>query len=60
MLKIDQNLCDQCGTCIAVCPADALALTEQLAVDGLKCTTCGTCVRVCPFGALAVAKDSKR
>ena len=45
--------CDRCGTCISVCPANALMLlTETLVLDVKRCTGCGTCVTVCPFGAL--------
>jgi Uncharacterized Fe-S center protein len=54
MLIIDKSTCDVCGTCISVCPANALLLTEALEVDLQKCTLCGTCVKVCPFGALSV------
>ena len=54
MLYIDLNACDQCATCISVCPSDALLLTDHLEVDEQKCTVCGTCVNVCPFGALSI------
>jgi ferredoxin len=54
MLDINLSICDQCATCISVCPSDALLLTEHLEVDEKKCTSCGTCVNVCPFGALSI------
>ena len=57
MLKIDTKTCDLCGTCISVCPANALLLTDRLIVDQ-KCTQCATCVKVCPFGALSITKAS--
>lgn len=53
MIKIDKNKCDQCGTCISVCPGDALVLLHELEINPEKCRTCGQCVRVCPFGALS-------
>ena len=28
MILVDVNLCDLCGTCIAVCPVDCIELTE--------------------------------
>jgi ferredoxin len=56
MLKIDTKTCDQCGTCISVCVADALLLTDHLEVDPTRCTLCGTCVKVCPFAALSINK----
>jgi electron transfer flavoprotein alpha subunit len=56
MLNIDTKICDLCGTCISVCPANALLLlTDALQVDQ-KCTQCGACVKVCPFGALSFQK----
>jgi anaerobic carbon-monoxide dehydrogenase iron sulfur subunit len=56
--KIDVSLCDRCGTCIAVCPANALILLpEALVVDGNRCTDCGNCVKICPFGALRLSHE---
>jgi|WetSurMetagenome_2_1015567.scaffolds.fasta_scaffold398514_2 ferredoxin len=52
-VDIARDHCDYCGTCISVCPANALMLlTETLTVDSKRCTGCGVCVAVCPFGAL--------
>jgi len=56
MLSINANVCDQCATCISVCPSDALVLTDHLEVDVKKCTSCGTCVNICPFGALSIQR----
>lgn len=45
--------CDQCGTCIAVCPSDALMLGEfKVIVDNNSCTDCGICIKICPIAAL--------
>ena len=50
--------CDQCGTCIAVCPADALMLSEfKVIVDHDACTECGICVKMCPIAALEVKNE---
>jgi digeranylgeranylglycerophospholipid reductase len=55
---VDRESCGYCGTCVSVCPADAIDLIDlYLNVDGEKCTGCKTCVKVCPVGALEV-KDS--
>jgi ferredoxin len=53
-LEIDKAVCDECGTCISVCPVDALELTNDLKVDPELCIECGNCVKVCPVGALHV------
>lgn len=55
MIKINYEICDDCGTCISVCPRNALVFGdgEKLRVDD-KCVTCGLCVGVCPFAALTL------
>ncbi|MBN1577930.1 MAG: 4Fe-4S binding protein [Chitinispirillaceae bacterium] len=55
-LKIDKKVCDRCGTCISVCPCNALLLTDELSVIRDQCTQCGTCVAICPVGALEIEK----
>jgi ferredoxin len=57
MLKIDRSACDECGTCISICPFDALVFNPGLKVDDAKCVSCGKCVRICPFGALSLAAE---
>ena len=49
---IDHKKCDFCGTCVAVCSADAIELKESvIIVDEAKCTLCGSCIDICPIGA---------
>jgi NADPH-dependent glutamate synthase beta subunit-like oxidoreductase/NAD-dependent dihydropyrimidine dehydrogenase PreA subunit len=54
--------CIGLGTCISVCPFDALSMGD----DGLPvvheniCTGCGTCVRTCPKGIIALTSVSNR
>ena len=55
MLRIEYTraLCDFCGTCVAVCPHDAIELSESdLEIDTEKCTLCLNCVHICPVRAL--------
>jgi len=50
-----RSLCDLCGTCVAVCPTDAIKLSEiELTIDDERCTMCLNCVHVCPVKALEV------
>jgi ferredoxin len=50
-VQIDPARCDYCGTCVAVCPADAIELEESMIrVDSDRCTRCLACVAACPFG----------
>jgi caffeyl-CoA reductase-Etf complex subunit CarE len=53
MTVVDTDKCDECGTCISVCPGNALLIGNKLAVSPEKCTSCGICIKVCPFGAIS-------
>ncbi len=54
---IDNDKCDFCGTCVGVCPADAIELKESsITVDKERCTLCRFCVEVCPLGVPEVVK----
>ena len=56
--KIIPEKCDLCGGCIAVCPADAIRITEFSAMI-LKdlCTGCKKCFILCPVSAIEEASD---
>ncbi len=50
---VNRDLCDLCGSCIAVCPVDAISMDEfYLLIDNERCTKCGNCVVVCPARAI--------
>jgi RnfABCDGE-type electron transport complex B subunit len=48
--KVCQDGCLGLGSCVRVCPFDAITITkEKIAiVDSEKCTGCGQCIKVCP------------
>ena len=53
MISCNVEKCDFCGTCVAVCPVDAIDLSEtKLEIDYEKCTECLNCIKVCPFEAM--------
>ena len=53
--RIDEALCDGCGLCVRVCPAETLALEGGKAkVVGERSLWCGHCEAVCPRGAVKV------
>lgn len=54
MTAVDNDKCDECGTCISVCPNNALLLSDRLTISPEKCTSCAICIKVCPFGALNI------
>ena len=52
---VKDELCTGCGTCIALCPKEAIKLTidEKKGIyipelDEKKCDNCGICYKVCP------------
>ncbi len=48
---VARDLCHRCGSCVGICPTDALGLDSEgyPKVDALSaCTDCDLCVRVCP------------
>lgn len=49
-----KNLCTRCGTCVGVCPFDALGMDDQgyPLLEKSKCTNCGLCQKVCPGGGV--------
>ncbi len=52
-LHIIENLCDFCGTCVAVCPEDCIYLKETtIRIDFQLCTLCMNCVKVCPINII--------
>lgn len=59
---VDQKICKGCGTCVLVCPFDAVELKESK-IRGLEgkivsevntalCKGCGLCAAACPNGAI--------
>lgn len=45
--------CIHCGTCVAVCPQQAVAWDgDALRIDRPRCDLCGRCVEECPGAAL--------
>jgi len=56
-LRFDNEKCDFCGSCVAVCKPDAIILLENaMQIDRDKCNACGLCLIICPFRALSMEK----
>ncbi|MBW6515374.1 MAG: 4Fe-4S binding protein [Candidatus Cloacimonetes bacterium] len=50
---IRKDLCDICGSCVSVCPVDAITIEEFNAeIDQNVCTECGNCLIICPAKAI--------
>lgn len=53
--KVDPEKCTGCGSCVDVCPNDAISLEDDVArVREEDCTDCGECVEECPEGAITL------
>jgi Na+-translocating ferredoxin:NAD+ oxidoreductase RNF subunit RnfB len=60
--KICPYGCLGLGSCIKVCPVDAIAKTEAgyLEIDKEKCIACGKCIDVCPTGVIKMIPYSAK
>jgi len=48
--------CKRCGTCVKVCPEQAVTLSDDgVHIDRVKCTVCGECVKNCLPEALQIS-----
>lgn len=57
----DEDNCVHCGTCIAICPSDAISLdqeTRRVIFDKERCSACGLCTRVCTVKAMCVEVEN--
>ena len=46
--------CTACGSCIDVCPSEAISEGDPIyVIDPDKCTDCGDCAEVCPSEAIS-------
>ena len=55
-IKIEGKLCVACGTCVSVCPRNALYIQQgvHVVVTMQLCVGCGLCSKVCPADIMKV------
>ncbi|MFO8083868.1 MAG: 4Fe-4S binding protein [Desulfobacterales bacterium] len=68
--EINESRCKGCGTCVAVCPVEAMSLVsandphktkkKKAKLDEKICLGCGVCVRVCPENSLFLKPRPQR
>jgi L-aspartate semialdehyde sulfurtransferase ferredoxin len=62
LIEVDSDKCFSCGSCIALCPVEAISLTKDSTVqfDKEKCvgSTCSVCVDACPSRAIKSIKQN--
>lgn len=46
--------CTMCGSCVDVCPVDAISEGDpKYVIDPEVCTDCAACAEQCPFDAIS-------
>lgn len=57
---VDRQLCVACGSCVKVCPLQAITLFQGVTaqVNQDKCVGCGKCVRECPASVIELQEVS--
>lgn len=62
LIEVDNDKCFSCGSCIALCPVEAISLSNDSTVqfDKEKCvgSTCSICVDACPVRAIKSIKQN--
>jgi len=61
LVEVDADECFSCGTCVSLCPVEAISMDKDCAVvfDREKCvgSTCSLCVDACPARAIRSVKQ---
>ncbi len=60
LIEVDQDKCFSCGSCVALCPVEAIKVDEDLSImfNREKCvgSACSICVDACPARAIKSIK----
>jgi MinD superfamily P-loop ATPase len=57
-LSIDNEKCEGCGICVAICPVRAISIIDDKAIiDRNICTECLLCINECPNSAIRQVSD---
>jgi ferredoxin len=61
-IRVDPDLCVDCGLCSSVCPSGALgfdAETQRLQFDAGRCLVCEQCIPSCPLEAITLVLEPR-
>ncbi len=57
--QIDENVCIKCGSCVSVCPHNAILSLAAPQIKKERCLGCGQCLSVCPVNAITTHSQLK-
>ena len=53
-MVVDKSKCIGCGTCVSVCPVNAIEMVDGYAkINKETCIHCGACESACPVQAIS-------
>ena len=62
LIEVDAEKCFSCGSCVALCPVEAITIAPDSTVqfDKVRCmgSTCSICVDACPARAIKSIKQN--
>ena len=62
LIEVDEEKCFSCGSCVALCPVEAISIDKESTVqfNKEKCvgSTCSICVDACPARAIKSVKQN--
>ena len=62
LIEVDKEKCFSCGSCVALCPVEAISVAQDCSIEfnKEKCvgSTCSICVDACPAKAIKSIKQN--
>ena len=67
-IHVNETYCKGCGICVAVCPRDAIEMSDELSSRGVypprtrdlaRCTACKLCEMHCPDFAIFIERGER-
>ena len=58
--EVEEELCAACGTCVEVCPFDAVSMDMVSVINWSYCMGCGVCVGQCTSEAIELVRDEQK